>query len=406
MNNQDYPSKSSSTAARLTGRLASLAAAVVALASVLTSPADAQAQRMQRRELELIVGEQTSVPTEGVRSYSEGTPGIVDVRVPSDGTQFIVVGLAAGTTTLLLLMENGQQTQYTITVRNQEEEPTGIQPRDNIRLDFYFVQLEETYGHDIGVGWPASIGGGGAFRFNAAFDFLRSPVGFANATAVVTNQPLPRIDMLEASGWARVVRQAAIITANGNQATFASGGEINVPVVGALSGELKQIEFGSTVTVLPRYDRQTGRLELQLTAEVSNLSDDRGTGIPGRNVSNIETLVNLEMGQSVVLGGLIAETNATTMSGLPGLSQIPILGILFGTHSTQRESTQNVLFIVPTVVDVVAQRARERIAEAVDMYWDYSGDLEEVQLVPTPAGVPSAAHPDGRRSEPAPPAQR
>ena len=69
------------------------------------------------------------------------------------------------------------------------------------------------------------------------------------------------------------------------------------------------------------------------------------------------------MGQAVVLGGLIAESQNMSQSGLPGLSQIPILGIFFGTNTTQREYTQNALFIVPSVVDVVSQQARQRISD-------------------------------------------
>ncbi len=366
-----------------------------ALILLATASAAAQRARPEQRELELVVGEQTSVSAEGVQSYSEGAPGIVDVRVPSDGTRFVVVALEPGNTTLLLIMEDGSQVQYRITVRSQEEEPTGIQPRDNIRLDFYFVQLEETYGHQIGVAWPATIGGEAAFRFNATIDFVGGP-SVTDAAAVVTNQPLPRIDLLETSGWARTVRQAAVITANNNEATFASGGEVNVPIVGGLGNELRQIEFGSTVNVLPRYDRETGRIELRIGAEVSTLTDDRGTGVPGRNVSTIETLVNLEMGQAVALGGLIAEEDAATQSGLPGLSQIPIIGILFGSHGARQQYTQNVLFIVPTVVDVVSQQARQRIAEALEAYWSYSGGLDEMQLMHMPETVPTAANPEAR----------
>jgi pilus assembly protein CpaC len=141
---------------------------------------------------------------------------------------------------------------------------------------------------------------------------------------------------------------------------------------------------------------------------VSNLTDGRGTGIPGRLVSNIDTLVNLEMGQAVVLGGLLAESQSMEQGGLPGLSQIPIIGIFFGTNRTAREYTQNVLFIVPTVVDVVSQQARQRIADAFDVYWDYTGGLYDLQLLDMPPGVPSVAHPDGRsdQTEPVAPSRR
>jgi pilus assembly protein CpaC len=369
-------------------------AIVVVLASLFTS--SALAQRMQRRELELMVGEQSSVPAEGVQSYSEGAPGIVDVRVTSDGTQFVIVALAPGITTLLLIYD-GRQVQYRITVRTDAEPEDEVGEKDNIRLDLYFVQLVESYGHQIGIGWPSSIGAGAAF--SSSIDLLGPTV--TNATASLTNQPLPRLDLLQSSGWARVLRQAAVITANGNQATFSSNEEVNIIVAGGITAELRTITFGTTVGVTPNYDRETGRIELQITSEVSQLTPGRGTGVPGRTVANVDTAVNLEMGQAVVLGGLLGESQTMDQSGLPGLSQIPILGIFFGTNTTQREYTQNVLFIVPSVVDVVSQQARQRIADAVNVYWDYTGGLHDIQLIDMPAGTPTAAHPDARDNAPA-----
>ncbi|RLB45172.1 MAG: hypothetical protein DRJ42_30530 [Deltaproteobacteria bacterium] len=363
--------------------------------AILMPAGDAAAQRVQRRELEMIVGEQTSISALNVESYSEGRGGVVDVRVPSDGEHFIIVALNPGATTLLLIYSD-RQVQYRIRVRSEDEEAQGIQERDNIRLDFYFMQLAETYGHNIGVNWPSSFGGE-AF-FSSTLDLLVPD--FTNATAVITNQPLPRLDLLQSSGWARVMRQAAVITANGHQASFNSGEEINLVVAGGVTGQLQKISVGSNISVTPRYDRETGRVELQVTAEVSNLTDGRGTGVPGRLVSTVDTLVNLEMGQAVILGGLLAESQTMEQSGLPGLSQIPIIGVLFGTNTTHREYAQNVVFIVPTVVDVVSQQARQRISDAFDVYWDYTGGLHDLQLIDMPAGVPSVAHPDGRSEAP------
>ncbi|MBW2465037.1 MAG: pilus assembly protein N-terminal domain-containing protein [Deltaproteobacteria bacterium] len=363
--------------------------------AIFMPAADAAAQRVQRRELEMVVGEQTSISAENVESYSEGREGVVDVRVPSDGERFIIVALNPGATTLLLIYAD-RQVQYRIRVRSEEEDTQGIQERDNIRLDFYFMQLAETYGHNIGVNWPSSFGGE-AF-FSSTLDLLAP--GFTNATAVVTNQPLPRLDLLQASGWGRIMRQAAVITANGHPASFNSGEEINIAVAGGITGQLHHISVGSNISVTPRYDRETGRVELQVVAEVSNLTEGRGTGVPGRLVSTIDTMVNLEMGQAVILGGLLAESQTMEQSGLPGLSQIPIIGVVFGTKRTQREYGQNVVFIVPTVVDVVSQQARQRITDAFDVYWDYTGGLHDLQLIDMPAGVPSVAHPDGRSQTP------
>jgi pilus assembly protein CpaC len=373
--------------------------ALVALAVLVASPA--AAQRIESRDLPLDVGGQETITGEGVNSYSEGAPGFAAVRVTPDG-DFVVVGMRPGSTTLLLIYDDGRRVQYRITVTDPQAAPTGILERENIRLDFYFIQLAETYGHQLGVAWPRSIGVGSA---DVAIDFDLTVPEISNATATIAELPLPRIDLLQASGWARIQRQASIITANGNQADFFGGEEVNIAVTAGLQGTLRTVSFGSRVGVTPRFDRQSNRLEVRVNAEVSDLTDGRGTGIPGRTVSTIDTLVNLEMGQAIVLAGLIAESRSASQSGLPGLSQIPILGpLLFGTHEERGEFTQNALFIVPSVVDVVSQQARQRIVDALAIYWDYRGGLDDEQLLPMPQGTPTAAHPDAiERQRPAAP---
>lgn len=373
--------------APLVARLAVAAGLLLALASRAAAKPET---------IDLTVGEQTTVPAKDVASYSEGAPGIIDVRLPKDGTDFVIVALKPGTSSLLLLFEDGSKATYTFRVSSVRKEGA-VSSKENIRLDFFFVEMAETYSHQVGLGWPSNIGGGGVFRGNAAID-LTGGGGILSATAVVANQPLPRLDILQASGFVRISRQAVLITANGNQATFSSGGELNFSIQGGLAAEIRQIEYGSQIRVLPRYDEDTGRIELTINADVSDLTDDRGSGLPGRTVSKLETLVNLELGQGVMLAGLDAHTETGSRSGLPAFSQIPVFGVLFGTHGRREERTQNVLFIVPNVVDVVESDARGRINDALKLFEQYDGDLDEVDLV---GGKPGEGKPAGRKPPPA-----
>ncbi|MBK8169937.1 MAG: pilus assembly protein N-terminal domain-containing protein [Sandaracinaceae bacterium] len=346
------------------------------------SGAHAQARgagQVTRRDLTLQIGEQSIIPAQGVASYSEGQQGIIDVRLPNDRSQFIIVAMHTGSTTLLLLMDDGSQIQYRISVVPPDTANANVASRDNVRLDLYFMQVSDTYQHRIGLNWfPA------AMTINPGLQVqLPTPAGgnAVQSNATVAASPLPRIDMLQATGWARVLRQTALITANGNEATFNSGGEVNFQVSGALSSSIQRIPYGTELRVLPRYDRDTGRVELRVMADITDLTNDNGSGLPGRTISHLETLVNLELGQSLVLAGLTSDSEASTRSGLPGFSQIPILGALFGTHSNRHERTRNVLFLVPTVVDNVSQQARNRIGEAMAVYEDFDGDTDEVFLV-------------------------
>ncbi len=362
-----------------------LAAAVVVAS--LSVAADADAQQRQR-ELELEVGTQQSISADGVRSYSEGVRGIAAVRLTGDQSQFVILGERAGQTSLLLIMRDGSQIQYRVTVTdpNATEETGGVDPsavneRENIRLDLYFVEINDSYNHSVGIGWPGSIGTG-----TAELDYSLANPGSISATEFSLNAQalLPRLDLAQSNGWVRIYRQGAIVTANGTEARFSAGGEVNVQVQGALSGQVQKIEFGTEIQCLPRYDSETGRIELRITANVSDLSDDRGTGVPGRVTSELNTLVNLQLGQSIVLGGLIARTESRTRAGLPGLSQIPVLGALFGVHSRRYEETEALVFIVPSVVDGVSLAQRNRIEEAIRVYEEFRGGVDETEILEQP----------------------
>lgn len=361
------------------------AACCVALLSTAT-----QVDAQREREITVEVGEQTSISAEGVRSYSEGTRGIVDVRLTSDQSRFILVGVQPGRTSLLMIMRDGSQVQYRIEVPGQEAVvPEGrIEEKETIRLDLYFVQLIDSYSHAIGVGFPEAIGTNRSLA-NINTEWVQgegSPITSINLTTVSL---LPRLDIAQSNGWSRIYRQASVVAVNGQQAQINVGGEVNVAIPGNVGGSVQQIEFGTVLTCTPRYDPESGRIEILVNADVSDLTDDRGTGLPGRSVSTVSTLVNLELGQSVVLGGVIARSGNRARTGFPGLSQIPVLGALFGTHSRRWEESETLLFIVPTIVQPVALQQRNRIQEAIRMYEDFRGGVAEAELVEQPR-VPGA----------------
>ena len=332
--------------------------------------------------IELQLGEQRVIPSDSVRSYSEGTKGIVDVRLTKDTSQFIIVALAPGTTTLLFLMLDGSERHYRITVTDPNghnrhpADASVVEAKDNIRLDFYFVQVSRSYRHQIGIGWPGSI----APTMSASYDIRTGALD--SATAVITNQALPRLDMAQASGWAKVMRQAAVVTANGEKATFSGGGELNFPIQSALTSSLQKIPFGSIIEVEPHYDAKSGRIELHLHADISEIDADNGTGVPGRITSNLDTEVNLELGQSLILAGLTAKSERRSKAGLPVLSQIPILGVFFGSHSRAESESENIVLIVPSVVDAISMQDRERVAAALRAYTEFSGDMNGVGQLP------------------------
>jgi Flp pilus assembly secretin CpaC len=332
----------------------------------------------------LRVGEQKSLSARGIRSYSEGASGIADIRVTRDQSRFVIVGKHEGMTSLLLIKHDGGQLQYTIRVIPTDADK-GFGGRENIRLDLYFVLIQDRYSHQIGLNWPGNIGS--TITPSEAAIAITGGSGQATQSAfqILPQTFLPSFDLAQAKGWAKMYRQATLVTANGTEAVFSSGGEFNVQVQNNLTVNVQAIEFGTKVSVLPKYDSKTGRIELEIVADVSDLDAEKGIQrIPGRITSHVETLVNLELGQSVSLAGIRTRTERRTKNGIPGLALIPFIGALFGTHSRQTEDNESYMLVVPSVVEPISLSQRDRVEEAIRVYESFHGGVDSHELMDQP----------------------
>ena len=332
----------------------------------------------------LRVGEQKSLSARAIRSYSEGVPGLADIRVTRDQSRFVIVGKQEGTTSLLLIKNDGTQLQYTIRIIAADADK-GFGSRENIRLDLYFVSIQDRYTHQIGLNWPGNIGS--TITPSEAAIAITGGSGQATQSAfqILPQTFLPSFDLAQAKGWAKMYRQATLVTANGTEAVFTSGGEFNVQVQNNLTVNVQAIEFGTKVTVLPKYDSRTGRIELEIVADVSDLDAEKGVhGIPGRVTSHVETLVNLELGQSVSLAGIRARTERRKKNGIPGLALVPFIGALFGTQFRETEDNESYMLVVPSVVEPVSLSQRDRVEEALRVYESFHGGVDGHALTDQP----------------------
>jgi pilus assembly protein CpaC len=393
-------------------------------------------QLEQSEELGLAVGENKTISAVDVKSFAEGVKGIADVRLTPDSAQFVIVGQKPGSTTLLLLKNDKTQVNYTINVSPRPmqsverellqllEGTTGVRVRRvgarlfieggvstepelkrivqiaslfpgqveslvvlggaaaesklNIRVDFLFVQFNRNKGYQAGVSWPGKFGGLKLSKFSGEVDLLAGAA--TSAQASVIDQPLPGLDLAATKGWAKVLKHSTVIASNGTEAEFASGGEQNYVVSTGFSSTLQQIRFGTNVKVLPRFDSTSKELRVQLEAEVMDLTPPvaAGTDLPGRNVSKLNTAVALKLGQSIVLSGIRSRSQRHSIGGLPLLSEIPLLGVLFGSHGDQQEEVEGAIFVVPSVIESIPKGAQEVLDGALQDYQDFSGDLNDV----------------------------
>lgn len=381
-----------------------LALPVLLLLWLLASAGSALAQPSVRgnREttlLELAIGEQQVLPAQGIKTYSEGVRGIVDIRLTGDASRFVVVGVARGTTTLLCIMLDGSEQLYTFNVSDpsagqQTIAPSNaitVAPQASIRLDLYFVQIDRSRSLNVGMEKTDVIGG---LDIHTAFDILSST--YSEKTAAIVTNFVPQLSLAQSRGWAKVSRHVALIASNGTEASFDSGGEFNVLRNTGLSQSVVSIKFGAQLSIKPRYDEASGRIELSVRTEISDLAPS-STDVPGRTMSNVQTVSNLALGESLAVAGLVSNNRQRVRGGIPYLSQIPIIGFLFGTVDDASKEIENLLIIAPSVVEPLRHpRGRELLSNAIREFDRFDSMGDSHRLFPgTPWTMPEA-----RPSEP------
>lgn len=421
-------------------------------ASAAQAPSEESAlagpHRQDTHEITIAVGENRTIPATEVKNYSVGAHEIVDVKLTTDSSQFVVVGLKPGSTSLLLINKDGTETDWIINVFSRspqlvEKEVsellrgyTGVRLRrvgarffieggvnteadvkrishiaslypgqveslvalgsggmgrtTNVRIDVFFVQYKKTSSYQVGVNWPAEIAGA-PLQSTFGYDFVAN---VRTAQATIVNQPLPALDIASQHGWAKVLKQATVITTNGVEANLASGGEQNFAVAAGLTSAIHKISFGTILTVLPRFEPDTGDLEVKVETDISDLTAPiSNTNLPGRDTSKLTTIVHMKLGQSLVLSGIHTKSQNHSVSGIPLLSEIPVLGLLFGSHQDQKEELEGAVFVVPSLVETTMRPAYDMIRDALVQYADYDGNLHS--LNPYPA-MPTVAAPATR----------
>jgi pilus assembly protein CpaC len=166
------------------------------------------------------------------------------------------------------------------------------------------------------------------------------------------------IKAMEAKNMLETLAEPNLLAINGKESSFLSGGEFPFPMVqpgiGGNTVTLSFREYGIRLKFLPKVTAR-GTIQLQVAPEVSALDfangvSFEGTNVPALSTRRIQTEVELESGQSFAIAGLMDNRLTDTISKIPGLASIPLLGKLFTTHSISRSNTELLVIVTPELV--------------------------------------------------------
>jgi pilus assembly protein CpaC len=154
----------------------------------------------------------------------------------------------------------------------------------------------------------------------------------------------------------KTLAQPSLSTLSGTPGSFLVGGEQAVPVPAGLGQVGVQFEeFGTRLNYLPIV-LGNGRIRLEIEPEVSSLSVAngtiiQGTVVPGRVTNRTHVTVEMETGQSLVIGGLIQHTVTGATDKVPILGDLPFCGALFRSVNYSEDEDEVVVLVTPHLID-------------------------------------------------------
>lgn len=167
------------------------------------------------------------------------------------------------------------------------------------------------------------------------------------------------INALKTQGVVRTLAEPNVTAISGQPAKVVVGGEIPYTIISDNGNTVNFKEYGVILKFTPVV-LSSGRISLNINTEVSDVDTSYGTDTPALKKRGAETTVEVPSGGAIAIGGLLRDNITKTISGTPGLSDLPILGALFKSDAYKRQQTELVVFVTPYLVKPVATSAITR----------------------------------------------
>ncbi len=149
----------------------------------------------------------------------------------------------------------------------------------------------------------------------------------------------------------------------GDQVPVRTSESTNTGTSDLVTSTIQFVETGVTLQVAPRVS-QNGTVVMDIYQNIRTANPTTSSAIDSPTIDQreVSTSVSVPSGDTIVLGGLIQDTNSDGNIGVPGLRNLPVLGPLFGTTTKSSERTELLVLITPTAIRN-ASEAREATQE-------------------------------------------
>ena len=247
-----------------------------------------------------------------------------------------------------------------------------IENPSQIRLEAQLIEISsddaENYGFKYGsVNTEGSIRSSyESTRSNDANTWVNTWVSSALSTTNVS------LNYLIQKGKAKVLSRPSVSTMSGAKAKIFIGGQLPVPVTdGNGSESIQWKDYGIRLNIRPTME-EDGSITAEVHAGVSrldytNIVTTSATSVPGVTAREAHSIVHLSNGSTMVVGGLLNSEDVKTVSKVPLLSAIPIIGEFFKHTESSTERRELIILITPVIVN---ESTPARMSEKMQDYYD------------------------------------
>lgn len=166
---------------------------------------------------------------------------------------------------------------------------------------------------------------------------------------------------------------------------------------------VEYLDIGLKVKATPRV-HVNGEVTLQLSFELSSLSNQSFNSIPVINTANVDQIVRVKQDQAAVLAGFLQSQLTDVLTGNPGLAEIPGVGLIDQNQNQQQQTTELVILVTPRMVRL-APRQNQAIYAGKGALEGTAGEGNVAPLaapgqrVPPPGPAPLVQPPAGQLPE-------
>lgn len=240
-----------------------------------------------------------------------------------------------------------------------------------ILLKVRVLEVSRTKLRKLGVDW-AYIGGSGDFAVNSVGGLISA---FTDTTVTHTGDTFAFgivdggsrffgfLEALQENKVAKILAEPNIVAVSGRPAQFNVGGEFPIVVPQSLgTASIEYKKYGTQVDFLPIV-LGNGNIRLEVRPRISerdstlsvSIPDFEQLTVPALTVREVDTAVEMKAGQTFALAGLVQERVESVNSGLPFLSDLPVIGVPFRKTENTVNEIELLIMVTPEFVDPIDQ---------------------------------------------------